>query len=144
MDGGHVSVIEKIRRDAVSSTVANRSESPTGGWRSGALRRMLSTLASLAVLSACATTPPHYPATTAQARVGKPLFNLEMRWSTPTGLREVPGGRIATWRFNQYNYAGCSVSVHTDRDDVIRKVTWTKGCGPLPTKSAKSAKPAAH
>ncbi|MHB1872584.1 MAG: hypothetical protein ACYCT1_17265 [Steroidobacteraceae bacterium] len=128
----------------MSSTAANRSESSTGGSRSGVLRRVLSVLAPLAVLSACATTPPHYPATTAQARVGKPLFNLEMRWSTPNGLREVPGGRIATWRFNQYNYAGCSVSVHTDRDDIIRKVTWTKGCGPLPGKVIQPAKPAAH
>jgi hypothetical protein len=128
----------------VSSTAANRSESPTGGRRSGVLRRVLNVLAPLAVLSACATPPPHYPATTAQARVGKPLFNLEMRWSTPNGLREVPGGRVATWRFNQYNYAGCSVSVHTDRDDIIRKVTWTKGCGPLPGKVTQPAKPAAH
>jgi hypothetical protein len=126
----------------VNSSAAIGRDRPAGRRRGGALRDALSVLVPLAALSACASTPPHYPATTAQARVGKPLFNLEMRWSTPNGLREVPGGRIATWRFNQYNYAGCSVSVHTDHEDIIRKVTWTKGCGPLPGKPTKPTKPA--
>ena len=125
----------------MNSSAAIRRDSPSGAPRGGARRGALGVPVLLALLSACATTPPHYPATMAQARVGKPLFNLEMRWSTPNGLREVPGGRIATWRFNQYNYAGCSVAVHTDREDIIRKVTWTKGCGPLPAKPAKPATP---
>lgn len=128
----------------MNSSATIGRDSPSGRRRSGALPGALSVLVPLALLCACATTPPHYPATTAQARVGKPLFNLEMRWSTPNGLREVPGGHVATWRFNQYNYAGCSVSVHTDHEDIIRKVTWTKGCGPLPGKPGKPTRPAAH
>lgn len=94
------------------------------------VRGTLVMLAPLAVLAACASTPPHYPSATAKARIGKPLFNLEMRWSTPSDLHGVNGGRLATWRFSQYNYAGCTVTVRTDRNDIIRKVTWTRGCGP--------------
>ncbi len=96
--------------------------------------RLLGTLAglgALALLAGCATTPAHYPSATAEAHIGKSLFSLEMRWSTPARLHEVHGRRIATWRFDQYNYTGCSVTVHTDRTEVIREVTWTKGCGPI-------------
>lgn len=106
------------------------------------LRHALAMLGSLALLAACASTPPHYPSATAQAHIGKPLFALEMRWSTPSGLHQLDGGRVATWRFNQYNYAGCSVSVRTDRHDVIRKVTWTTGCGPKTAKKAAKKSPA--
>ena len=84
------------------------------------------------LLAACASTPPHYPSQTAQRFIGKPLFSLEMHWSIPISLRRAHarGGRLAIWKFNQYNYAGCRVTVHTDRNDIIRKVTWTTGCGP--------------
>ncbi len=82
------------------------------------------------LLAACASTPPHYPSQTAQRFIGKPLFSLEMHWSIPIALRHVHGGRRAIWKFNQYNYAGCRVTVQTDRQDIIRKVTWTTGCGP--------------
>ncbi len=104
----------------------HRTGRPDGSRALGAL----AALATLALVSACASAPPHYPSATAQAHIGKSLFNLEMRWSTPEGLHDVHGAHVATWRFNQYNYAGCSVTVHTDRRDIIRKVTWTKGCGP--------------
>ncbi len=102
--------------------------------RTGA-RGALAALGTLVLLGACASTPPHYPSATAEKRIGKPLFNLEMRWSTPSGLRQLGEGRIATWRFNQYNYAGCNVEVRTDRHDIIRHVSWTTGCGPPPPKS---------
>ena len=106
------------------------------------LRQALAMLGSLALLAACASTPPHYPSATAQAHIGKPLFDLEMRWSTPSGLHVVDGARVATWRFNQYNYAGCRVTVRTDRHDVIRKVTWTTGCGPKAAKKTLTKAPA--
>lgn len=96
----------------------------------GDTRALLAALTAALLLAACASTPPHYPSQTAEARIGKPLFNLEMRWSTPAGLHEVNGAHVATWRFNQYNYAGCSVTVRTDREGIIQEVTWTKGCGP--------------
>ena len=91
-------------------------------------------LAFIAALAACASPPKHYPSQTAQTYVGKPLFALEMRWSTPSSSDEVKGGRKAKWDFDQYNYAGCSVTVHTDRAGIIRKITWTRGCGPQPKK----------
>lgn len=108
-----------------------------GAWR--ALR--LAAIAPLMLIGACASTPPHYPAQTAQTFIGKPLFDLEMRWSIPIGLRPTHYGRLATWRFNQYNFDGCNVLVHIDHRDIIRKVTWTTGCGPKPTQ--KKSHPAA-
>lgn len=108
----------------MNSASAPRSDSHSG------TRRALTLLVPLALLAACASTPPHYPSATAEAHIGKPLFDLEMRWSTPAGLHFVHGEHVATWKFSQYNYAGCSVTVHTDRHDVIQEVTWTKGCGP--------------
>jgi hypothetical protein len=105
--------------------------------RTGALGT-LGTLSTLVLLGACASAPPHYPSAIAEKRIGKPLFNLEMRWSTPSGLRQEGEGRIATWRFNQYNYAGCNVEVRTDRHDIIRHVSWTTGCGPPPPKRSSA------
>lgn len=113
--------------------------------------RLLGTLAVLGALvltAGCASAPARFPSATAQAHIGKSLFSLEMRWSTPARLHEVHGKHIATWRFNQYNYAGCNVTVHTDRSDVIREVTWTQGCGPKsrhkrPVKPPATKSPAA-
>lgn len=105
------------------------------GRRFGARRIVL--LACIGTLTACATKPPHYPSQTAETYVGKPLFNLEMRWSTPSGSDQVSGGRVARWDFDQYNYAGCSVSVHTDSADIIRSVSWTQGCGPVHKKKTR-------
>lgn len=84
----------------------------------------------MAGLGACASPPAHYPSQTAQTFVGKPLFSLEMRWSAPSRSDQTARGRVARWDFDQYNYAGCSVSVRTDPADIIRGVTWTPGCGP--------------
>lgn len=99
---------------------------------------VLAALASGLSCAGCASTPPHYPSQTAEAHIGKSLFKLEMRWSTPARLHDVKGTHVATWRFNQYNYDGCSVTVHTDHNDIIQEVTWTKGCGPKATKTAKT------
>lgn len=81
-------------------------------------------------LGACAAPPRHYPSQTAQKYVGKPLFNLEMHWSAPSSSEQTRDGRAAKWDFDQYNYAGCSVTVHTDSADIIRSVSWSRGCGP--------------
>ena len=124
---------------AIAATAA-RSTRPARVWRRAAALGMLG---ALVFLAGCASTPPHYPSATAVARIGKPLFNLEMRWSTPAGLHEKDGVHVATWRFNQYNYAGCTVTVRTDRADVIRKVTWTKGCGPVASEKGHK-KPKKH
>lgn len=84
-------------------------------------------------LAGCASAPKHYPSETAAGYVGKPLLQLEMHWSTPSGLSASGQGQAATWRFDQYNLAGCSVTVHTDANGIIRKVAWTVGCGPKGT-----------
>lgn len=88
-------------------------------------------------LTGCASAPPHYPSETAQKFVGKPVFALEMHWSTPYRSEQSDRGRVATWKFDQYNYAGCSVAVHTDPQDIIRSVSWTPGCGPKRPKGKK-------
>ncbi len=114
---------------------ATRPRTPPGS----AARLWSGRLASLALiltLAGCATAPPHYPSQTAQTYVGKRLFDLEMRWSTPLDSSQSSSGRVAKWEFNQYNYAGCSVTVHTDAADIIRDVTWTRGCGPEGKKRA--------
>ena len=98
--------------------------------------RLAASLALILALAGCATAPPHYPSQTAQRYVGKRLFDLEMRWSTPLDSSQSSSGRVAKWEFNQYNYAGCSVTVHTDAADIIRGVTWTRGCGPKGKKRA--------
>lgn len=124
----------------MNSASVTRNDLPAAPPRAGACRsrlwRALACCALLGLLAGCASPPQHYPSATAEARIGKPLFNLEMRWSIPSGLHEVHGERVATWQFNQYNYAGCSVTVRTDRRDIIEGVSWTKGCGPEPKKKA--------
>jgi hypothetical protein len=101
----------------------------------------LVSLAGALALAACASTPPHYPSETAMRYIGKPLFDLEMHWSAPSSISTERASRQATWRFDQYNLAGCSVTVHTDDAGVIRKVSWTQGCGP---KSAARGSPRAR
>ena len=127
----------------VIAATAARTTHRARVWRRAVALGMLGTVGALVCLAGCASTPPHYPSATAVARIGKPLFDLEMRWSTPAGLHEKHGVHVATWRFNQYNYAGCTVTVRTDRTDVIREVTWTKGCGPVAGDKAHS-KPKKH
>ena len=98
--------------------------------------RILSGIAPIAtglVLAGCAAPPKHYPSATAARYVGKPLLELEMHWSTPWSLSPAGDGQDATWRFDQYNLAGCTVTIHTDSSGIVRKVTWTPGCGPKGT-----------
>ncbi|HVC31241.1 MAG TPA: hypothetical protein VND24_08640 [Steroidobacteraceae bacterium] len=85
------------------------------------------------LLAGCATPPKHYPSETAARYVGKPLLALEMHWSTPWKIAAAGDGQAATWLFNQYNLAGCTVTAHTDADGIIRKVAWTRWCGPKGT-----------
>jgi len=87
------------------------------------------------LLGGCETPPKHYPSDTAAKYVGKSLQDLEMHWSAPWDLRRAGEGQAATWRFDQYNLAGCTVTVHTDAEGIIRKVAWTPGCGPKGTGS---------
>jgi len=89
--------------------------------------------ALLLLVAGCAATPQHFPSETAAGYVGKRLLDLEMHWSTPWDLSTAGDGKVATWRFDQYNLAGCSVTVHTDATGIIRNVTWTRGCGPKGT-----------
>jgi len=90
---------------------------------------------TVALVSAgCATPPKHYPSETATGFIGKRLLDLEMHWSAPWDLSGAEEeGQTATWRFDQYNLAGCTVTVHTDARGVIREVSWTRGCGPKGT-----------
>ncbi len=83
----------------------------------------------------CATPPAHYPSETATGYVGKSLLDLEMHWSAPWAISAAGEGQAATWRFDQYNLAGCKVTVLTDAAGVIRKVSWTRGCGPKGTET---------
>lgn len=88
------------------------------------------------LLSACATPPQHYPSETAAEYVGKPLDKLEIHWSAPWDVHAAGDGQAVTWRFDQYNLAGCTVTVHTDANGTIRTVAWTLGCGPKGTGTA--------
>lgn len=97
--------------------------------RSGLLLLLVTDL----LFAGCATAPQHHPSETAQRYVGKPLLELEMHWSTPWDLSSAGGRKTATWRFDQYNLAGCSVTVHTDAAGIITNVAWTLGCGPKGT-----------
>lgn len=101
------------------------------------LRSGLSSLAVGLLASACASAPQHYPSETAAGYVGKPLSELEIHWSVPWDIATVGGGRKATWRFDQYNLDGCTVTVRTDADGIIKTVSWTRGCGPKGTETAE-------
>ena len=79
------------------------------------------------------TPPERRPSLIAADYVGKPLLQLEMRWSEPWDLRGEGNGRAATWRFDQFNLAGCTVTAHADTTGIIRNLTWTRGCGPKGT-----------
>jgi hypothetical protein len=97
-------------------------------------------LFSLAVglfATGCASAPQHYPSETAASYVGKPLSELEIHWSVPWDIGAAGNGRKATWRFDQYNLAGCTVSARTDATGIIRSVSWTQGCGPKGTETAE-------
>ena len=93
-------------------------------------------LAAALLLGGCATPPKHYPSETAARYVGKPLSDLEMHWSVPWNVDPAGDGQVATWLFNQYNLAGCTVTVHTNANGIIRTVAWTQGCGPKGTGTA--------
>lgn len=88
------------------------------------------------LLAGCAAPPAHYPSETAAGYIGKPLLDLELHWSAPWDIAAAGRGQKATWRFDQYNLAGCTVTVHADAGGIIRKVDWTRGCGPKGTGSA--------
>jgi hypothetical protein len=94
---------------------------------------LLVPLAMALLPAGCATPPKHYPSQTAAHYVGKRLTDLEMHWSVPWNVGGGDNGRAATWLFNQYNLAGCTVTVHTDARGIIRTVAWTRGCGPKGT-----------
>ena len=79
------------------------------------------------------TPPERRPSAIAVDYVGKPLMQLEMRWSEPWDLKAAGTGQAATWRFDQFNLAGCTVTVDTDAMGIITKVAWTRGCGPKGT-----------
>ena len=106
---------------------------------------LLLLLAIGSLLAGCAilddTPPERHPSAIAAGYVGKPLLQLEMRWSEPWNLRAAGDGQAATWRFDQFNLAGCSVTVETDADGIIRKVAWTPGCGPKGTGSVATEDP---
>ena len=89
------------------------------------------------LLAGCAilddTPPDRHPSAVAAGYVGKPLVDLEMHWSAPWSLSSAGGEQAATWRFDQFNLAGCRVTVHTDANGIIRRVAWTRGCGPKGT-----------
>ncbi len=110
---------------------SHRSAAPGAGVPARRIFRLV-WLAPALLVTGCASTAPHYPAQTAQRFIGKPLFALEMHWSIPIARRHghTRGSRLAIWKFNQYNFDGCSVTVHLDRRGIIRAITWTRGCGP--------------
>ena len=97
---------------------------------------LLLLLATELLTGGCATPPKHYPSQTATGYIGKRLLDLEMHWSAPWDLGAAGAGQRATWRFDQYNLAGCTVTVHTDASGIIRTVSWTQGCGPKGTGTA--------
>jgi hypothetical protein len=105
-------------------------------WRMRIRSGLFLYLTAALLAAGCATPPKHYPSQTAARYVGKPLDKLEDHWSAPWDLHSAGGGQAATWLFNQYNLAGCTVTVHTDAQGIIRKVAWTRWCGPKGTGTA--------
>ena len=93
-------------------------------------------LAAGLLLAGCATPPKHFPSETAARYVGKSLTDLEMHWSVPWNVSDAGHGQAATWLFNQYNLAGCTVTAHANANGIIKTVTWTRGCGPKGTGTA--------
>lgn len=87
------------------------------------------------------TPPKQYPSVIAASYLGMPLLDLEMKWSEPWDLGGAGGRQKATWRFDDYNFAGCTVTVHTDAAGIIRKVAWTMGCGPKGTGTVVASDP---
>lgn len=89
------------------------------------------------LLAGCAmlddTPPKRLPSVIAAEYVGRPLLDLEMKWSAPWDISSAGSGQKATWIFDGYNMAGCSLTVRTDAAGIIRKATWTAGCGPKGT-----------
>jgi len=98
---------------------------------------LLGSLAMGLLATGCASPPQHYPSETAAGYVGKPLSALEIHWSVPWDIATVGSGRKATWRFDQYNLDGCTVTARTDSDGIIKSVSWTRGCGPKGTETAE-------
>jgi len=98
---------------------------------------MLISLAVGLLAAGCASAPQHYPSETAAGYVGKPLSELEIHWSVPWDIGTAGSGRKATWRFDQYNLAGCTVTARIDASGIIRSVSWTRGCGPKGTETAE-------
>jgi hypothetical protein len=112
-----------------------------GAEGNAAVRRMRPALALILavdlLLTGCAilddTPPKRLPSAIAGGYLGQPLTDLEMKWSEPWDLGTAGDGQKATWRFDEYNYAGCTVTVRTDAAGIIRKIAWTTGCGPKGT-----------
>ncbi len=102
-------------------------------------------LAADLLLAGCAilddTPPKHYPSEIVAGYVGGPLLDLEMKWSAPLDIASAGQGQKATWRFDGYNLAGCTVTVHTDAAGIISNVTWTTGCGPKGTGTVAGSDP---
>lgn len=92
-------------------------------------------LAAGLLATGCASAPQHYPSETAAGYVGKPLSELEIHWSVPWDIGAAGRGHKATWRFDQYNLAGCTITARTDASDIITSVSWTQGCGPKGTEN---------
>jgi hypothetical protein len=97
------------------------------------------------LLAGCAllddTPPKRYPSEIVASYVGGPLLDLEMKWSAPWDIASEGQGQKATWQFDGYNFAGCTVTVHTDAAGIIRKVAWTPGCGPKGTGTVAGSDP---
>ena len=98
---------------------------------------LLLLLAIEPLLAGCAildkTPPDTLPSKTATGYVGKPLSDLEQHWSVPWNIGTAGDPQAATWLFNQFNLAGCTVTVHTDANGIIKTIEWTRGCGPKGT-----------
>ena len=96
-------------------------------------------------LAGCAmlddTPPKRYPSAIVAPYVGGPLLDLEMKWSAPLEITNEGKGQKATWRFDGYNFGGCSVTVHTDAAGIITSVAWTVGCGPKGTGTVAESDP---